>query len=119
LAGRISQTVGASKGISVHSAFVEMRDGDLFILGSHGVAHVLAENVVIPMARSARLVPAHVVAEVMRRAEGAEGHSDDDKTVIVVRVREEGPTKETGLGAMISGRRPTPHEAEEQYPESE
>jgi len=87
--GAMSQTIGMADGIQVHKASLPLRDGDVFVLGSHGVAQVLRHNVVVPMARASLMEPGRVVAEIIRRAETTEGRSDDDKTVIVIRLTEE------------------------------
>jgi PPM family protein phosphatase len=84
--GYITQVIGYPERIEVHHVMVSLRAGDCLIVASDGVAHVLNPSVVTPLIKrglGARQLAEGLVEEAGRRPAGY----DDDKSVIVVKVR--------------------------------
>ena len=81
--GYITQVIGHPENIRVHTSEARLRKGDMVIVASDGVGHVLYPSLVIPLTNlSSELVKERVVQEAKRVTTGY----DDDKSLIVLRV---------------------------------
>jgi len=81
--GYITQVIGYPEAVRVHLEEVQLQKGDLVIIASDGVGHVLRPNFITPLVKE----PSATIAE--RIVEGARLMAveyDDDKSVLVLKV---------------------------------
>ena len=84
--GYITQVVGCPEIVKVHTQEAQLQKGDLAIVASDGVGHVLNPSFVVPLASESN---ADRIAErIVEEARLAVTDYDDDKSVIVLRVLE-------------------------------
>jgi protein phosphatase len=84
--GYITQVVGYPEIVKVHTQESQLQKGDLVIVASDGVGHVLNPSFVVPLASESN---ADRIAErIVEEARLAVTGYDDDKSVIVLRVLE-------------------------------
>lgn len=82
--GYITQVIGYPEAIRVHSMHSQLEEGDVVIVASDGVGHVLQPSSVGPLVN---LTEAGEVADaIIGEAKANATDYDDDKTVIVLRV---------------------------------
>ena len=87
--GRITQVIGYPEVVTVHSRNVQLVKGDVLILASDGVEHILHPSLVVPMAG---ILSAGAIAKgIIEEARNVTSGYDDDKSVIVLKISE-GPS---------------------------
>jgi len=82
--GYITQVVGHPKNIRVHIVEARLRRGDMVIVASDGVGHVLRPSFVVPLTKG--LNSDSVVKEIIQEAQLKVNEYDDDKSMVVLRV---------------------------------
>ena len=87
--GRITQVIGYPEMVTVHSLKVQLKKGDVLILASDGVEHILNPSFVVSMAGS--LSAGAMVKRIIEEARNVTSGYDDDKSVIVLKISE-GPS---------------------------
>jgi serine/threonine protein phosphatase PrpC len=80
--GRITQVVGMRRKAEVHSSEVQLEPGDVLIIASDGVGHVLQESFLEPLLRKTQTtgIPGAIVKLASQNPTGY----DDDKSVIAL-----------------------------------
>lgn len=82
--GYITQVVGYPETVAIHMQEVRLQKGDLVIVASDGVGHVLRPSFIVPLASESS---ADRIAErIVEEARLTVTDYDDDKSVIVLRV---------------------------------
>ena len=87
--GHITQVIGYRDGVSVHSTSLELAAGDMVVLASDGVGHVLGVPFLSRLALGAGAEEA--AGSIVREAKAVPSGYDDDKTAIVLKVLGGGP----------------------------
>ena len=82
--GRITQVVGYPETVNVHMDEARLRKGDLVIIASDGVGHVLHPSFVIPLTSESSVD--RISERIIEEARLKVTDYDDDKSVIVLRV---------------------------------
>lgn len=82
--GRITQMVGYPETIRVHTKEARLQKGDLVIVASDGVGHVLDPWFIVPLAGESRAD--RIADRIVEEARLMVTDYDDDKSVIVLRV---------------------------------
>jgi serine/threonine protein phosphatase PrpC len=84
--GRITQVVGYPETVSVHTEEAQLQKGDLVIIASDGVGHVLHPSFIIPLTSESNA--GRIAERIVEEARLMATDYDDDKSVIVLRVLE-------------------------------
>ncbi|HXY56532.1 MAG TPA: protein phosphatase 2C domain-containing protein [Nitrososphaerales archaeon] len=82
--GSITQVIGLSNDLQVHSMDLDLKGGDTVIVASDGVGHVLWHTILEPIMQKPAV--ADVADAIIEEAKARKVGYDDDKSVIVVRV---------------------------------
>ncbi len=87
--GRITQVVGYRSLIEVHRTRLELEPGDMVVVASDGVGHVLTNPLLTGLAKTA--TAAKAADSIVKQAKSVPSGYDDDKTVIVLKVKGRAP----------------------------
>ena len=81
--GHITQVIGYPETVRVHSEEVQLQKGDLVVLASDGVGHVLRPTFMVPLVDERNT--ARIADKIVDGARHMATDYDDDKSVIVLR----------------------------------
>jgi serine/threonine protein phosphatase PrpC len=82
--GRITQVVGYPETVNVHTEKAQLQKGDLVIVASDGVGHVLHPSFILPLASESSAD--RIAGRIVEEAHLTVTDYDDDKSVIVLKV---------------------------------